>query len=74
MSIAGSEVVRDELIGGLENTDQVVFLISARRACGMCRRGVQAGRGLYRRGVEVCAEECEEECGGRMCGGEAWGW
>ena len=30
---AGSEVVRDEFIGGLENTDQVVFLISAWREC-----------------------------------------
>ena len=48
MSIAGSEVVRDELIGGLENTDQVVFLISACRACRMCRRGVGCTGGAWR--------------------------
>ena len=32
-NFTGSEVVRDEFIGGLENTDQVVFLISAWRVC-----------------------------------------
>ena len=40
-SITGSEVVRDEFIGGLENTDQVVFLISV---VVMAGRGVQGRR------------------------------
>ena len=68
---AGSEVVRDELIGGLENTDQVVFLISACRCAGCGRRGVQAGVGCTG-GAEVCGEECGES--GEVSGGEAWGW
>ena len=67
-SITGSEVVRDEFIGGLENTDQVVFLISVVEMVG---RGACGGGGRRRLGVcgagrvvpGVCGEGGVQDCG-----------
>ena len=59
---AGSEVVRDEFIGGLENTDQVVFLISLPRARPHPTTHARA------KSARRCAREafCKVVCG--VCG------
>ena len=82
-NFTGSEVVRDEFIGGLENTDQVVFLISVvsgRGACGVrwwnvgwrgVRRGALSvgrwGVGVGRAGREGGVRDVERRAGIGAC-------
>ena len=69
--LTGSEVVRDEFIGGLENTDQVVFLISVVAGAWGVGRGRHGGGGVRRgRAVRAASEavwrgSVERQAGGR---------